>query len=71
LQALGRWKGLGLFEQAYQIAKRLASRRNDPIVGRQLSISLDQPDFPRAAAMLTEIDPLCGSCRQTMWGLDH
>jgi serine/threonine-protein kinase len=59
LRVLGRWKeAMDTSEQAYQIAQKAgvkyAMTRSR---GLQLSISLDQHDYSRAASLLAEIEP--------------
>ncbi len=59
LRALGRWKeAKDSSEQAYRIAQKAGlSYVMTRSLGMQLSISLDQHDFSRAAALLAEIEP--------------
>jgi serine/threonine-protein kinase len=59
LRALGRWKeAMDSSEHAYRIAQKTGlSYVMTRSVGLQLSISLDQHDYSRAARLLAEIEP--------------
>ena len=59
LRALGRWKeAMDSSEHAYRIAQKTGlSYVMTRSIGLQLSISLDQHDYSRAARLLAEIEP--------------